>query len=228
PVEGHTGVKYSLDEALMDSNWFELLKEYSKLSGSIDDSANLLPSLSPFAKEMAKWTKATCVAGLWELDGQIPFRSLLWYSTKKNRPAGNGMDHSGFRFEWIPPKAAIQHKAMTYHYTDSQIEVLSVKADLATSNTFGQVRGGELRIIGLVLNYEGADMWEFAVERRKDKKSKQSLCFSDIPDGEPTMTRKFFACLKRYKCQGEETTSFAAVKSFRWLAWARRREKAKL
>ncbi|KAL8811754.1 MAG: hypothetical protein Q9200_001553 [Gallowayella weberi] len=194
PVEGHTGV--------------------NKLSGSIGNSANYLPLLSPFAKEIAKWTKATYIAGLWELDGQIPFRSLLWYSEKKNTPAKNEspswswssvlgpvehphpwlyrLDHPGIRIEWIPPNANTQRKVMKYDYTDSQIEVLSVKADLKTSDLFGQVQGGELRITGLVHSYKGADQWKFAAERWKDKKSKQPLCLNDIPDDQPTMTRKSF------------------------------------
>ncbi|KAL8848569.1 MAG: hypothetical protein Q9221_006402 [Calogaya cf. arnoldii] len=68
PIEGHTGVKYSLDEALMDTNWYDLLKEYSKRT--INKAENILPYLSPLASRTHKQTIAKYLAGLWALDGE--------------------------------------------------------------------------------------------------------------------------------------------------------------
>ena len=139
PIEGHTGVKYSLDEALMDTNWYDLLKEHSKRT--INNAENILPYLSPLASRTHKQTYAKYLAGLWALDGKILFRSLLWYCKKRGRPASNGspswswssvlgeishpaqwmyrMDHLGARLEWLPSNAKKQDNILTYPYPDS-------------------------------------------------------------------------------------------------------------
>ncbi len=82
PIKGHTGVKYSLDEALNDIGWYGLLEEYTKRSHTYP--TDLLFAMSALAGEVQKLTKATYLAGLWALDAQIPIRSLLWYSVRPN------------------------------------------------------------------------------------------------------------------------------------------------
>lgn len=188
PVKGHTGVKYSLDEALNDIGWYVLLEEYTKRV--LTYPSDLLPALSGLASKVQKLTKATYLAGLWALEDQIPFRSLLWFSVNKNARANNGspswawssvlgpvshpsmdmirFDHPGARIEWVPPIGRTQTRQIRYDHADSQIEILSLKTHLATSNIFGEVRASELRITGLVHSYIGAEEYDFAAEGRAD------------------------------------------------------------
>ncbi|KAI4224292.1 MAG: hypothetical protein L6R40_008457 [Gallowayella cf. fulva] len=211
PVEGHTGVKYSLDEALMDTRWYRLIEAYSGLS--LESSADLLPFLSPFTNDIQQRTKAIYHAGLWAMDGQIPFRSLLWYSKQRNTRANNGspswtwssvlgpvihpaqmlyrLDYPGVRIEWIPPEAKKQYRVILYDQTDSQIKVSSLTTNPATSDVFGQVHGGELRITGLVHSYTGAEKWQFAAERGTSAKvAVRNL--DDLPADQITRTRTRF------------------------------------
>ncbi len=78
----------SLDEALAVMGWYRLLEYYSrrKLSYAIDQ----LPAISALGGEVQKLTDARYLAGLWAKDGDIPIRSLLWYSIKPNTRARNG------------------------------------------------------------------------------------------------------------------------------------------
>lgn len=238
PVKGYTGVKYSLDEALGDMGWYKLVDEYTKRS--LTYPSDLLPALSALASEVQKLTKATYVAGLWALDGQISFRSLLWFSAKKNARANNGspswawssvlgpvihpaidmirFDHPGARIDWVPSQSipapstdrsrslsgrherrtqltfvGTQTREITYNDTDSQIEFQSIKVNLATSNTFGQVRYAELRITGLVHSYTGAQEYDFAAEQG-DKDGR--FTFTEFLDTEDKMTFQW----KTQKC----------------------------
>lgn len=190
PIDGHTGVKYSLDEALMDTNWYALLQEYSKRT--VNNPVNILPYLSPFARRIHKQTNAKYLAGLWALDGQIPFRSLLWYCKKRGRPASNGspswswssvfgeishpgqwmyrMHHPGAQSEWLPRNVKEQDNILTYPHPDSQVQCLSSKTEMVTSNAFGAVRNGELEITGLVHSYAGPGLWDFSAERNPSRK----------------------------------------------------------
>ena len=230
PVKGHTGVKYSLDEALGDMGWFKLVDEYTKRS--LTYPSDLLPALSALASEVQKLTKATYVAGLWTVDGQISLRSLLWFSAKKNARANNGspswawssvlgpvihpaidlirFDHPGARIDWVPSQStrapstdrsrslSESHERTTqltfvgtrtreiiYDYTDSQMEFQSITVNLATSNTFGEVRDAELRITGLVHSYTGAEEYDFAAEQG-DKDGRFTL--TEFLDTEDKMT----------------------------------------
>lgn len=203
PIEGHTGVKYSLDEALMDTNWYSFLGEYTK--HSVHDSSLLLPLLSPFAKTIEKETPAIYLAGLWAMDDQIPFRSLLWYCETKGTPADNGspswawssvvgaithpaqemyrMDHPGAQSEWLPRNAQRQRHVLNYPHKDSQIRILAVTTRLSTSDVFGRVEGGGLRITGLVHSYTGAGTWEFAAERHSFRQSESMDRVDDFVTG---------------------------------------------
>ncbi|KAL8798150.1 MAG: hypothetical protein Q9182_006918 [Xanthomendoza sp. 2 TL-2023] len=60
---------------------------------------------------------------------------------------------------------------MTYDYAGSQIKILSATTNLKAPDMFGQ---------------------DFAAERWTDKKIRQPLSLADIPDDQPTMTRKSF------------------------------------
>ena len=224
PVKGHTGVLYSLDEALDDIGWYRLVDEYTKRS--LTYSSDLLPALSALASEVKKLTKATYLAGLWALDNKIPFKSLLWFSAKKNARANNGspswawssvlgpvihpasdmirFDHPGARIDWVPslPTQApptgqsrslfrkhegkkkltlvgTRTREIIYNHTDSQIEFLSIKMSLATSNIFGEVRDAELRITGLVHSYTGAEEYDFAAERGDED---GNFALTEFPD----------------------------------------------
>ena len=189
PVEGHTGVPYSLDEGLDDIGWYRLLEEYSKRS--VTYSTDILPSLSPMAREIQRMTKATYLAGMWAMDDQIPLRSLLWRSVTKNIRADNGspswawssvlgavdhpslslirFDHPGSRLEktWLDTTGkpyTSYTQAIIYDHENSQIEIISAYTTLATTDPYGQVQGGELKLTGLVHRYIGADKWDFSAE----------------------------------------------------------------
>ena len=203
--------KYSLDETLLDTNWYSLLAEYT--AKSMDDSSKVLVDLSSLARLLGDQTKATYLAGLWATDGQIPFRSLLWFCQKPGIVALNGspswawssvlgkvshvaqwqyrMDHPGGRSEWLPRNAQKQYQVITYACDDSHIRILSAKTDLATSDPFGKVQGGELQITGLVHIFTGADQWEFAAERNTSPKG-PTLHLKDIPADQIAWTRKTF------------------------------------
>ena len=185
PIEGHTGVLYSLDEALTEIGWYRILDEYTKLSTS--DPLQLLPYFSGVADAVQKRTNARYLAGLWTRDGQIPYRALIWQSLKKNTRANNGspswswssivgpithpcldmnrLDHPGVRIEKVPTGGNSYRQEIKYDYTDSQIDIVSNKIELATSRPFGQVRNAELVISGLVHIFTGADGYDYAAER---------------------------------------------------------------
>ncbi|KAL8833019.1 MAG: hypothetical protein Q9170_004565 [Blastenia crenularia] len=212
PVEGHTGVRYSLDEALMDMNWYELVGQFTKIS--VSDPSDVLPLLSPFANTIQQQTHATYLAGLWALDDQIPFRSLLWYCKDSGSPANNGspswtwssvigaithpaqhmyrMDHPGARSEWLPPKAKSQRHVLTYPCKDSQIRITTANTNPTTSDIFGRVNGGELKITGFVRPYTGAQKWDFDAEQGHSGHSGKS----DSIDGFITGSRKTFSLRK--------------------------------
>ena len=221
PVKGHTGVKYSLDEALNDTGWYELLEAYTKRS--LTYRSDLLPALSALASEVQKSTRATYLAGLWAIDGQIPFRSLLWFSVEKNACANNGspswawssvlgpvshpsmelirFDHPGSRIEWVPPTGQTRTRQIRYDHTDSQMEILSFTTNLATSNIFGQVRDAELRITGLVHDYTGAEGYDFAAEGRAEH---EKFALTEFLDTEETkvgwkMEKHVLLCVAEFR-----------------------------
>ena len=211
PVEGYTGVKYSLDEALMDTKWYGLLEEYTQRS--VYEASDRLPLLSHFAKQIHGRTNASYLAGLWAIEGQIPFRSLLWYCKGKGATANNGspswtwssvvgaithpaqdmhrMDHPGARCEWLPPRAQSQRLVISYPYMDSQIQILSAETRPTTADIYGKVEGGEIRITGLVHSYAGAHEWDFSAERGHSRQIDISHS-PDLPEGEVVSSRKTF------------------------------------
>ncbi|KAL8951381.1 MAG: hypothetical protein Q9222_002631 [Ikaeria aurantiellina] len=221
PVKGYTGVKYSLDEALIDTSWYDLIEEYTKRS--IHEPRDFLPLLSPFAQKIQWQTEGSYLAGLWAMEGQIPFRSLLWYCKNGGAAAHNGspswawssvvgavthpcqymhrMDHPGARSEWIPPKTQRQRHVLSYPCRNSQIKVLSSKTTPSTDNLLGQVEGGRLEITGLLHNFTGAEEWDFAAERGYSRKDTTRLR-SDQLEGHVTGSRKIFY-----------TNAYTAVKS---------------
>jgi hypothetical protein len=210
PVKGHTGVQYSLDEALIDMGLYSIVQEYTKRSLSY--ATDLLPTISALAGEVQKLTKATYLAGLWALDTppQIPIRSFLWYSVKPNTRANNGppswawssvlgpvshpclgmirFDHPGVIIENVaieePSKEAKKsipldeakpngpriklvsksRRKIRYEHTNSQIQILAVKINLASSNILGQLRDASPKISGLVHSYTGAADYDYARE----------------------------------------------------------------
>ena len=183
------GESYSLDEALIDIRWYDILYEYTKLS--ISDPSKLLPYFSGVAEETRRRTGASYLAGLWSSDGELPFRSLIWQSLKRDVRANNGspswswssiigpvthpclhmvrLDHPGARIDWVTTGEDTREREIKCDYTDSQIKIISSKVDLATSHSFGQVRGAELVISGLVHIYTGAHEYDYAAEGGADQ-----------------------------------------------------------
>ena len=77
-------------------------------------------------------------------------------------------DQPGSWIEWVLPTGQTRTRQIRGDHTGSQIEILSVTTNLATSNIFCQVRDAELRITGLVHNYTGAEGYDFAAEGRAE------------------------------------------------------------
>ncbi|KAL8709495.1 MAG: hypothetical protein Q9220_005737 [cf. Caloplaca sp. 1 TL-2023] len=215
PIRGHTGVKYSLDEALMDIGWYDLISEYT--SRSPNSPHNILPLLSSFAQRIQEQTKASYLAGLWAAeDDQIPFRSLLWYCKTPGTFAGNGspswswssvissggvthpgrwmyrMDHPGARSKWVPKGARRQQHVLSYPCQDSQVRVLNAQTVISAasgSNVFGTVEGGRLEVTGLVHRFTGVEEWDFAAEMGC---SRRDPAQGGVEDGDFTGSRKIF------------------------------------
>ncbi|KAL8690458.1 MAG: hypothetical protein Q9218_004094 [Villophora microphyllina] len=101
------------------------------------------------------------------------------------------MDHPGARSEWLPRGAKTQYHVTTYPCANSQILISSAKTNLVTSDAFGQVVGGELKLSGLVYRYSGAAGWNFDVERNSSRRSTE-LLLADIPQGERGNKRTTF------------------------------------
>ena len=179
------------------------MEAYTKRS--LTYPSDLLLTLSALASEVQKSIRVAYLAGLWALDGQIPFRSLLWFSAEKNARTNNGSPfwvwssvlgpvshpsmelirfyHPGSRIEWVPPTGQTRTRQIRYDHTDSQIEILSVTTNLATSNIFGQMRDAELIVTGLVYNYTGAERYDFAAEGRAEH---EKFALTDFLDMEET------------------------------------------
>jgi hypothetical protein len=56
-------------------------------------------------------------------------------------------------------------RQIRYEHANSQIQILAVKINLATSNILGQLRDAALKISGLVHSYTGAADYDYAGER---------------------------------------------------------------
>lgn len=76
-------------------------------------------------------------------------------------------DQPGVKMAWVPDgeKKYPQSRKFIYDHTDSQIEIASAQTKLATTDLYGQIDCGKLRLTGLVHSYSGAEEWDFAAER---------------------------------------------------------------
>ncbi|KAK8006997.1 hypothetical protein PG989_000987 [Apiospora arundinis] len=130
--------------------WYDLVEEYSRRR--LAYSTDRLPAISGIAKGFASVLGGEYLCGLWKSDVSA---GLLWYASsspayptdggKRSKPSWSWASHPGGVY-W-----ALHSNDLLEARQNEDFQVLSCDVDLAAPNaTFGDVRGAQLRVRGLL------------------------------------------------------------------------------
>jgi len=155
----------------------------SYTSRHITYPSDILPGISGLAREVHNLTGARYLAGIWDGHPDTFIRSLLWrvsdgWIAGHKKPA-NAADNGSPTWSWASIQAEIaQNTLETFRISQPGVdpEFFLKEVKLASSNPFGQVRGGgKLGVVGYVHTYTGPETFATFRERRKAERIAKSI-----------------------------------------------------
>ncbi|KAJ4213559.1 hypothetical protein NW759_010979 [Fusarium solani] len=114
---------------------------------------DLFPAISGLAREVHRMTGDTYCAGLWR--GDIA-RGLMWY---RQAPVKETPKYLAPSWSWASKASAVDGGMDPYFMIQNtrivegtSLEVIDVQLELATSDSFGKLKGGRVRVKGWIWN----------------------------------------------------------------------------
>jgi len=161
--------------SIKSTGWYNLVEAYT--SRHITYNSDLLPGLSGLAGSVQELTGHKYIAGLWYGNATVFIRSLLWSVAYDNLvirkeeaiPSLNGSPS----WSWASIEGKISYGYQwSFRYPQEAIDPIFFlrEARLATSNPFGQVRGGKLGLVGQIHPFKGPTTFaEFQARKRIER-----------------------------------------------------------
>jgi hypothetical protein len=145
---------------IKSTGWYNLVGAYTRRH--ITYNSDLLPGLSGLARSVQELTGFKYIAGLWDGHPTVFIKSLMWSVAGgnvaiRNKEAILSLNGSP-SWSWASIEGKIcydnQH---SFRYPQEAIDPIFFmkKANLATSNPFGQVLGGKLGLVGQIHPFKG-------------------------------------------------------------------------